>query len=133
MTEIIIRTNVLKGENQGVTFMNGRTWNDLHTGNQGFTIAGEKGFGVKYRVNPGRGDEVFNLDHEERTLALAAITLRRLKGIEGSTEIENVTWVQEDAGRSHELLESFIEWKDPRRGAGGGSRPGLPGLLSRSR
>lgn len=31
MTEIIIRTNVLDGENQGVTFMNGCTWNDLHT------------------------------------------------------------------------------------------------------
>lgn len=50
MTEIIIRTNVLKGENQSVTFMNGGTWNDLHTSNQGFTIAGEKGFGVKYQV-----------------------------------------------------------------------------------
>lgn len=112
MTEIIIRTNVLRGNTQNVTFLNGCDWNDLHTGNQGFTIAGEKGFGVEYRVNPGRGDEVFNFDHEERTLALAAITLRRLKGIEGSTEIENVTWVQEDAGRSHELLKGFIEWKD---------------------
>ena len=46
MTEIIIRTNVLDGENQGVTFMNGCTWNDLHTGNQGFTIAGKDGFDV---------------------------------------------------------------------------------------
>ena len=46
MTEIIIRTNVLDGENQGVTFMNGCTWNDLHTGNQGFTIDGGHGFGV---------------------------------------------------------------------------------------
>lgn len=119
MTEIIIRTNALRGNTQNVTFLNGCDWNYVHTGNQGFTIAGEKGFGVKYRVNPGQGDEVFNLDHGERTLALAAITLRRLKGIEGSTEIENVTWVQEDAGRSHELLESFIEWKDPSRGAGG--------------
>lgn len=118
MTEIIIRTNVLRGNTQNVTFLNGSSWNDLHTGNQGFTIAGEKGFGVRYRVNPGQGDEVFNLDHEERTLALAAITLRRLKGIEESTEIENVTWVQEDAGRSHELLESFVEWKDSGRGVG---------------
>lgn len=32
---------------------------------------------------------MFDLEYEERTLALAAITLRRLKGIEGSTEIEN--------------------------------------------
>lgn len=118
MTEIIIRTNALRGNTQNVTFLNGCDWNDLHTGNQGFTIAGEKGFGVKYQVNPGRGGEVFNLDHEERTLALAVITLRRLKGIKGSTEIENVTWVQEDAGRSHELLESFVEWKDSSRGAG---------------
>lgn len=118
MTEIIIRTNDLKGNTQNVTFLNGCDWNDLHTRNQGFTIAGEKGFGIEYRVNPGRGDDVFNLDHEERTLALAAITLRRLKGIEGSAEIENVTWVQEDAGRSHELLESFVEWKDSGRGVG---------------
>lgn len=113
MTEIIIRTNVLKGENQSVTFMNGCTWNDLHTGNRGFTIAGKDGFGVSYQVAPGQGDDVFNIDHEERTLALAAITLRRLKGIEGSTEIEHVTWVQEDAGRSHELLETVVRWKDP--------------------
>lgn len=112
MTEIIIRTNVLDGENQGVTFMNGCTWNGIHTGNQGFTIAGEKGFGVEYQVAPGQGDDVFNLDHEERTLALAALTLRRLKGIEGSAEIEHVTWVQEDAGRSHELLETVVRWKD---------------------
>lgn len=112
MTEIIIRTNVLNGENQGVTFMNGCTWNDLHTDNQGFTIAGKDGFGVSYQVAPGQGDEVFHLDHEERTLALAALTLRRLKGIEGSTEIEHVTWVQEDAGRSHELLETVFRWKD---------------------
>lgn len=118
MTEIIIRTNALGGNTQNVTFLNGCDWNDLHTGNQGFTIAGEKGFGMEYRVNQGQGDEVFNLDHEERTLALAAITLRRLKGIEGSTEIENVTWVQEDAGRSHELLESFVKWKDSGQGAG---------------
>lgn len=111
MTEIIIRTNVLDGENQSVTFMNGCTWNDLHTGNQGFTIAGEKGFGVSYQVAPGKSEDVFNLTHEERTLALAAITLRRLKEFEGSTEIERVTWVQEDAGRSHELLEDFIGWK----------------------
>ena len=112
MTEIIIRTNVLDGENQGVTFMNGCTWNDLHTGNQGFTIAGRDGFGVCYQVAPGQGDEVFSLDHEERTLALAALTLRRLKDIEGSTEIEHVTWVQEDAGRSHELLKTVVRWKD---------------------
>lgn len=112
MTEIIIRTNVLDGENQGVTFMNGCTWNDLHTGNQGFTIAGKDGFGVSYQVAPGQGDEVFNLDHEERTLALAALTLRRLKDIEGSTEVEHVTWVQEDAGRSHELLKTVVRWKD---------------------
>lgn len=112
MTEIIIRTNVLNGENQGVTFMNGCTWNDLHTDNQGFTIAGKDGFGVSYQVAPGQGDEAFHLDHEERTLALAALTLRRLKGIEGSTEIEHVTWVQEDAGRSHELLETVVRWKD---------------------
>lgn len=112
MTEIIIRTNVLKGENQGVTFMNGCTWNDLHTGSQGFTIAGEKGFGVEYQVAPGRGDDVFSLDREERTLALAALTLRRLKGIEGSTEVEHVTWVQEDAGRSHELLDTVARWKE---------------------
>ena len=112
MTEIIIRTNVLNGENQGVTFMNGCTWNDLHTDNQGFTIAGKDGFGVSYQVAPGQGDEAFHLDHEERTLALAALTLRRLKGIEGSTEIEHVTWVQEDAGRSHELLETVFRWKD---------------------
>lgn len=118
MTEIIIRTNVLKGNTQNVTFLNKCDWNDVHTGNWGFTIAGEKGFGMEYRVNPGRGGEVFNLDHEERTLALAAITLRRLKGIGGSTEIEKVTWVQEDAGRSHELLESFVEWKYSGRGAG---------------
>lgn len=118
MTEIIIRTNVLRGSTQNVTFLDGSSWNDLHTGNRGFTIAGEKGFGMEYRVNPGRGGEVFNFDHEERTLALAAITLRRLKGIEGSTEIENVTWVQEDAGQSHELLESFVEWKDSGRGVG---------------
>lgn len=112
MTEIIIRTNVLDGENQGVTFMNGCTWNDLHTGNQGFTIAGKDGFGVCYQVAPGQVDEVFHLDHEERTLALAALTLRRLKDIEGSTGIEHVTWVQEDAGRSHELLETVAMWKD---------------------
>ena len=112
MTEIIIRTNVLNGENQGVTFMNGCTWNDIHTDNQGFTIAGKDGFGVSYQVAPGQGDEAFHLDHEERTLALAALTLRRLKGIEGSTEIEHVTWVQEDAGRSHELLETVVRWKD---------------------
>ena len=112
MTEIIIRTNVLNGENQGVTFMNGYTWNDLHTGNPGFTIAGKDGFGVSYQVAPGQGDEVFNLDHEERTLALAALTLRRLKDIEGSAEVEHVTWVQEDAGRSHELLKTVIRWKD---------------------
>lgn len=112
MTEIIIRTNVLDGENQGVTFMNGCTWNDLHTGNQGFTIDGGHGFGVSYQVAPGQDDEAFHLDHEERTLALAAITLRRLKDIEGSTEIEHVTWVQEDAGRSHELIETFVRWKD---------------------
>ena len=112
MTEIIIRTNVLKGENQGVTFMNGCTWNDLHTGNQGFTIAGKDGFGVSYQVAPGQDDEAFHLDHEERTLALAALTLRRLKDIEGSTEVEHVTWVQEDAGRSHELLETVVRWKD---------------------
>lgn len=112
MTEIIIRTNVLEGNTQNVTFLNGCDWNDLHTGNQGFTIAGEKGFGMEYRVNQGRGDDVFNLDHEERTLALAAITLRRLKDIEGRAEIEHVTWVQEDAGRSHELLETVVRWKD---------------------
>lgn len=112
MTEIIIRTNVLDGENQGVTFMNGCTWNDLHTGNQGFTIDGGHGFGTSYQVAPGQGDDVFDLDHEERTLALAAITLRRLKGIEGSTEVEHVTWIQEDAGRSHELLKTVIRWKD---------------------
>nr|DAN67113.1 MAG TPA: hypothetical protein [Caudoviricetes sp.] len=112
MTEIIIRTNVLNGENQGVTFMNGCNWNNLHTDNQGFTIAGKDGFGVSYQVAPGQGDEAFHLDHEERTLALAALTLRRLKGIEGSTEIEHVTWVQEDAGRSHELLETVVRWKD---------------------
>lgn len=112
MTEIIIRTNALKGENQGVTFMNGCTWNDIHTGNQGFTIAGEKGFGVEYQVAPGQGDDVFSLDHEERTLALAALTLRRLKDIEGSTEVEHVTWVQEDAGRSYELLETVVRWKE---------------------
>lgn len=108
MTEIIIRTNVLGGENQGVTFMNGCTWNDLHTGNQGFTIDGGHGFGMSYQVAPGQGDDVFNLDHEERTLALAALTLRRLKDIEGSAEVEHVTWVQEDAGRSHELLKTVI-------------------------
>lgn len=113
MTEIIIRTNVLDGENQGVTFMDGCTWNDLHTGNQGFTIAGKDGFGVSYQVAPGQGDDVFDLDHEERTLALAALTLRRLKDIEGSTEVEHVTWVQEDAGRSHELLKTVVRWKDP--------------------
>lgn len=112
MTEIIIRTNALNGENQGVTFMNGCTWNDMHTGNQGFTIAGKDGFGVSYQVAPGQDDEVLHLDHEERTLALAALTLRRLKDIEGSTEIEHVTWVQEDAGRSHELLETVTRWKD---------------------
>lgn len=112
MTEIIIRTNVLDGENQGVTFMNDCTWNDLHTGNQGFTIAGKDGFGVSYQVAPGQGDDVFSLDHEERTLALAALTLRRLKDIEGSTEVEHVTWVQEDAGRSHELLKTVVRWKD---------------------
>lgn len=111
MTEIIIRTNVLDGENQGVTFMNGCTWNDLHTGNRGFTIAGKDGFGVSYQVAPGRGDDVFNLDHEERTLALAALTLRRLKDIESSTEVEHVTWVQEDVGRSHEMLETVVRWK----------------------
>lgn len=121
MTEIIIRTNVLDGENQGVTFMNGCTWNDLHTGNQGFTIAGKDGFGVSYQVAPGQGDEAFRLDHEERTLALAALTLRRLKDIEGSTEIEHVTWVQEDAGRSHELLKTVVRWKDS--SWGGGSIP----------
>ena len=55
---------------------------------------------------------MFRLDHEERTLALAALTLRRLKDIEGSTEVEHVTWVQEDAGRSHELLETIVRWKD---------------------
>lgn len=112
MTEIIIRTNVLNGENQGVTFMNGYTWNDLHTGNQGFTIAGKDGFGVCYQVAPGQGDDVFNLDYEERTLALAALTLRRLKDIEDSTEVEHVTWVQEDAGRSHELLKTVVRWED---------------------
>lgn len=112
MTEIIIRTNVLDGENQGVTFLNGDSWNNLHTGNQGFTIAGKDGFGVCYQVAPGQGDEVFNLDHEERTLALAALTLRRLKDIESNTEIEHVTWVQEDAGRSHELLKTVVRWKD---------------------
>lgn len=112
MTEIIIRTNVLDGENQGVTFMNGCTWNDLHTGNQGFIITGKDGFGVSYRVVPDQGDDVFSLDHEERTLALAALTLRRLKDIEGSTEVEHVTWVQEDAGRSHELLKTVVRWKD---------------------
>lgn len=112
MTEIIIRTNALRGNTQNVTFLDGCDWNDLHTGNQGFTIAGEKGFGMAYRVNPGRGGDVFNLDHGERTLALAAITLRRLKDIEGSAEIEHVTWVQEDAGRSHELLETVVRWKD---------------------
>lgn len=112
MTEIIIRTNVLDGENQGVTFMNGCTWNDLHTGNQGFTIAGKGGFGVSYQVAPGKSEDVFNLDREERTLALAALTLRRLKDIEGSTEVEHVTWVQEDAGRSYELLETVVRWKD---------------------
>lgn len=112
MTEIIIRTNVLDGENQGVTFMNGYTWNDLHTGNRGFTIAGKDGFGVCYQVAPGQREETFHLDHEERTLALAALTLRRLKDIKGSTEIEHVTWVQEDAGRSHELLETVVRWKD---------------------
>lgn len=112
MTEIIIRTNVLKGENQGVTFMNGCTWNDIHTGNQGFTIAGKDGFGVSYQVAPGQGDDVLNLDHEDRTLTLAALTLRRLNDIEGSTEVEHVTWVQEDAGRSHELLKTVIRWKD---------------------
>lgn len=118
MTEIIIRTNVLRGNTQNVTFLNGDNWNDLHIGNQGFTIAGEKGFGVEYRVNPEKSNEVFDLDHEEKSLALAAITLRRLKGIGGSTEIENVTWVQEDVGRSHELLEGFVEWKDSGRGVG---------------
>lgn len=118
MTEIIIRTNTLRGNTQNVTFLNGCDWNDLHTENQGFTIAGEKGFVVEYRVNPEKSDEVFDLKYEERVLALAAITLRRLKGIEGSTEIENVTWVREDAGRSHELLESFVEWKDSGRGVG---------------
>lgn len=112
MTEIIIRTNVLNGENQGVTFVNGCTWNDIHTDNQGFTIAGKDGFGVSYQVPPSQGDETFHLDHEERTLALAALTLRRLKDIEGSTEIEHVTWVQEDAGRSYELLETVVRWKD---------------------
>lgn len=112
MTEIIIRTNVLDGENQGVTFMNGCTWNDLHTDNQGFTIAGKDGFSVSYQVVPGQGDDVLNLDHEERTLALAALTLRRLKDTEGSAEVEHVTWVQEDAGRSHELLETVVRWKD---------------------
>lgn len=112
MTEIIIRTNVLDGENQGVTFMNSSTWNDLHTGNQGFTIAGKGGFGVSYQVAPGQGDDVFSLGHEERTLALAALTLRRLKDIEGSTEVEHVTWIQEDAGRSHELLRTIVRWKD---------------------
>jgi hypothetical protein len=112
MTEIIIRTNVLKGENQGVTFINGCTWNDLHTGSQGFTIAGKDGFGVSYQVAPGQDEEAFYLDHEERTLALAALTLRRLKDIEGNTEVKHVTWVQEDAGRSHELLETVVRWKD---------------------
>lgn len=112
MTEIIIRTNVLDGENQGVTFMNGCTWNDLHTGNRGFTVTGKDGFGVSYQVAPGQGGKVFNLDHEERTLALAALTLRRLKDIEGSAEVEHVTWVQEDAGRSHELLKTVVRWKD---------------------
>lgn len=112
MTEIIIRTNVLEGENQGVTFLNGCTWNDLHTGNPGFTIVGKDGFGVSYQVAPGQCEDVFSLDHEERTLALAALTLRRLKDIEGSTEIEHVTWVQEDAGRSHELLKTVVRWKD---------------------
>lgn len=135
MTEIIIRTNVLKGNTQNVTFLDGHDWNDLHAGNQGFTIAGEKGFGMEYRVNPGRGGEVFNLDHEGRTLALAALTLRRLKGIEESTEIENVTWVQEDAGRSHELLEGFVEWKDSSRGVGsvpsGRLRPILQEFLAK--
>lgn len=121
MTEIIIRTNVLDGENQGVTFMNGCTWNDLHTGNQGFTIAGKDGFGVSYQVAPGQDDDVFSFDHEERTLALAALTLRRLKDIEGSTEVEHVTWVQEDAGRSHELLKTVVRWKDS--GWSGGSIP----------
>lgn len=67
---------------------------------------------MSYQVAPGQGDDVFNLDHEERTLALAALTLRRLKAIEGSTEIEHVTWVQEDAGRSHELLKTVVRWKD---------------------
>lgn len=119
MTEIIIRTNVLRGNTQNVTFLNGGNWNDLHTGNPGFIIAGEKGFGVKYQVGLEKSNEVFELEYEERTLALAAITLRRLKGIEGSTEIENVTWVQEDVGRSHELLESFVEGRDSGRGAGG--------------
>lgn len=118
MTEIIIRTNVLRGNTQNVTFLNGSNWNDLHTGNPGFTIAGEKGFGVKYQVNPEKSDEVFDLEYEERTLALAAITLRRLKGIEGSAKIENVTWVQEDSSCSHELLEGFVEWKDSGRGVG---------------
>lgn len=112
MTEIIIRTNALRGNTQNVTFLGGSSWNDLRAGNQGFTIAGEKGFGVKYQVNPEKSDEVFDLEYEGRTLALAAITLRRLKGIEGGTEIENVTWVQEDAGLSHELLETFVRWKD---------------------
>lgn len=119
MTEIIIRTNVIRGNTQNVTFLNGSSWNDLHTGNQGFTIAGEKGFGVKYQVILEKPNEVFDLEYEERTLALAAITLRRLKGIEGSTEIENVTWVREDVGRSHELLESFVEGRDSSRGVGG--------------
>lgn len=112
MAEIIIRTNVLYGRNQGVTFMNGCTWNDLHTDSQGFTIVGKDGFEVSYQVGPDQGDEVFDLDHEERTLALVALTLRRLKDIKGSTEIEHVTWVQEDAGRSHELLETIVRWKD---------------------
>jgi hypothetical protein len=95
-----------------VTFINGCTWNDLHTGSQGFTIAGKDGFGVSYQVAPGQDEEAFYLDHEERTLALAALTLRRLKDIEGNTEVKHVTWVQEDAGRSHELLETVVRWKD---------------------
>ena len=101
--------------------MNGGTWNDLHTGNQGFTIDGRHGFGMSYQVAPGQGGEVFNLDHEERTLALTALTLRQLKGIESDTEIEHVTWVQEDAGRSHELLETVVRWSDS--SWGGGSIP----------
>lgn len=131
MTEIIIRTNVLNGENQGVTFLNGFDWNNLHTGNQGFTIAGEKGFGVMYQVGLEKSNEVFDLEYEERVLALAAITLRRLKGIEGSTEIENVTWVREDVGRSHELLESFVEWGDSGRGVGGVSSGRLRFILQK--